>query len=80
MVRSTGLTNEEEDTQFLLEAAQGDLISGKISRAEVAGLIVAALGSAAATGAQPLVPHVSAGLWGQWEFKVCGFEVYVLGL
>ena len=50
IVRSTGLTSEETDTAFLLEAAQGDRISGKISRAEVADVIVAALGTPAATG------------------------------
>ena len=50
VIRSTGLTSEDTDTQFLLEAAQGDRISGKISRAEVADLIVAALGTPSATG------------------------------
>jgi len=50
VVRSTGLTSEEADTPFLLEASQGDRVSGKISRAEVADVIVAALGTPAATG------------------------------
>ena len=62
VLRSTGLTNEEEDALFLLEASQGDLISGKISRAEVAHLIVAALGSSAAAGepATSLIPIADA--------------------
>ena len=50
VVRSTGLTTEEQDTGFLLDASQGDRISGKISRAEVASVIVAALHTPAATG------------------------------
>ena len=52
VVRSTGLTSEETDTPFLLEASQGDRVSGKVSRAEVASVIVAALGTPAATGGQ----------------------------
>lgn len=51
VLRAVGLTNEEEDVGFMLEASQGDQISGKISRAEVADLIAAALSSSAATGA-----------------------------
>ena len=50
VVRSTGLTTEEQDTRFLLEASQGDRISGKISRAEVAAVIVSAINNPAATG------------------------------
>ena len=47
-----GLTSEDEGVPFLLEASQGDCISGKISRAEVASVAVAALGTAASVGAQ----------------------------
>ncbi|EIE22978.1 CIA30-domain-containing protein [Coccomyxa subellipsoidea C-169] len=50
VVRSTGLTSEDEDTDFVLEASQGDRISGKISRKEVARVAVAALGTAASVG------------------------------
>ena len=46
-----GLTSEDADVPFLLEASQGDRISGKIARAEVASLVAAALASPAATGA-----------------------------
>lgn len=49
-----GLTSEDADVPFLLEASQGDRISGKIARAEVASLVAAALASPAAAGAQPL--------------------------
>ena len=49
-----GLTSEDADVPFLLEASQGDRISGKITRAEVASLVAAALASPAAAGAQPL--------------------------
>ena len=48
-----GLTSEDEGVPFLLEASQGDRISGKISRAEVASVAVAALGTAASVGAGP---------------------------
>ena len=47
-----GLTSEDDGVPFLLEASQGDRISGKISRAEVASVAVAALGTAASVGAQ----------------------------
>ncbi|CAL8465559.1 g5095 [Coccomyxa elongata] len=50
VVRSTGLTSEDEDQDFLLEASQGDRISGKISRKEVAAVAVAALGTGASVG------------------------------
>jgi hypothetical protein len=46
-----GLTSEDEGVPFLLEAAQGDRISGKISRAEVASVAVAALATPASVGA-----------------------------
>ena len=58
VVRSTGLTTEEKDTGFLLEASQGDRISGKISRAEVAAVIVAALDTPAATGQILALCHI----------------------
>ena len=48
-----GLTSEDADVPFLLEASQGDRISGKIARAEVASLVAAALASPAAAGAEP---------------------------
>lgn len=50
MLRAVGLTNEEEDVKFMLEGSQGDQVSGKISRAEVADLIAAALSSSATVG------------------------------
>jgi hypothetical protein len=49
--RCAGLTNETEGAPFLLEASQGDSISGKVSREEVASLVVAAFGTPAAAGA-----------------------------
>lgn len=45
-----GLTSEDEDQDFLLEASQGDRISGKISRKEVAAVAVTALGTGASVG------------------------------
>ena len=45
-----GLTSEDEDKDFVLEASQGDRISGKISRKEVASVAVAALSTAASVG------------------------------
>ncbi|KAK9820647.1 hypothetical protein WJX81_005527 [Elliptochloris bilobata] len=50
VIRSTGLTSEDAGVPFLLEASQGDRISGKIARAEVATLLAAALCSPAAAG------------------------------
>ncbi|PRW55975.1 nadh:ubiquinone oxidoreductase complex i intermediate-associated 30 [Chlorella sorokiniana] len=44
VLRPTGLTNESEPGEFLLEASQGDRITGRISREELASLAVAALG------------------------------------
>lgn len=49
-----GLTSEDEDKDFLLEASQGDRISGKISRKEVARVAAAALGTAASVGESSL--------------------------
>lgn len=49
-----GLTSEDEDQEFVLEASQGDRISGKISRKEVAAVAVAALGTAASVGESPI--------------------------
>jgi len=49
-IACAGLTSEDEDVAFLLEASQGDRISGKISRKEVAAVTVAALGTAASVG------------------------------
>ncbi len=51
---AAGLTTEDADTPFLLEASQGDRISGKITRAEVASLVSAALNTPASVGAGPL--------------------------
>jgi len=45
-----GLTNENVEETFLLEASQGDSISGKISREEAASVITAALQTPASTG------------------------------
>ncbi len=50
VVRATGLTNEDAGTSFLLEARQGDTISGKVARGEVAAVVAAALGASAAAG------------------------------
>jgi len=53
---------QDEDTAFLLEAQQGDAISGKVSRGEVAQVVVAAAGSPSAAGAQGFLswkPHCS---------------------
>lgn len=47
---SAGLTTEEEDMPHIIEADQGDSISGKISRAEVAQVISQALEMPAAAG------------------------------
>jgi NAD(P)H-binding len=55
VVRPTGLTTEEEDERFLLEARQGDAISGKISRAEVAQVVARALGTPLAAGVHPYI-------------------------
>ncbi len=45
-----GLTTEDEDKPWVLEAQQGDRISGKISRAQVASVAVAAIGTEASIG------------------------------
>jgi hypothetical protein len=45
-----GLTTENVEESFLLEASQGDSISGKISRDEVASVMTAALQTPASTG------------------------------
>ena len=45
-----GLTSEDEGVPFCLEASQGDRLVGKISRAEVASIAVAALGTPASVG------------------------------
>lgn len=50
VVRSTGMTDKNEGAPFLMEASQGDRISGGISRGEVAAAMVAALGSPLAAG------------------------------
>lgn len=47
-----GLTTEGEDEPWVLEAQQGDRISGKVSRAQVASVAVAALGTEASIGAR----------------------------
>ena len=57
VVRPTGLTTEEEDERFLLEARQGDAISGKISRAEVAQVVTQALSTPLAAGAHRSPPE-----------------------
>lgn len=59
-----GLTSEDEDQDFLLEASQGDRISGKTSRKEVAAIAVAALGTGASVGEWrlPCVPALNARL------------------
>ena len=50
VIRPTGLTQEAEGGPFQLEARQGDLISGMLSRAELAALVAAAAGSPVAAG------------------------------
>ncbi|CAL5221994.1 g4282 [Coccomyxa viridis] len=50
VIRSTGLTSEDEDKPWVLEAQQGDRISGKISRKEVASVAVSALSTEASIG------------------------------
>jgi hypothetical protein len=54
MCACAGLTSEDEDKDFVLEASQGDRISGKISRKEVARVAAAALGTAASVGQSSL--------------------------
>ncbi|GAQ80379.1 hypothetical protein KFL_000530070 [Klebsormidium nitens] len=46
IVRPCGLTEEDQDTPFELEVAQGDAITGKVSRAEAARVVAATLDSA----------------------------------
>lgn len=48
----TGITDKTEGGPFLLEARQGDTISGNVSRQELARLVVAALATPEATGTQ----------------------------
>ncbi|KAL4457749.1 hypothetical protein ABPG75_012614 [Micractinium tetrahymenae] len=48
VLRPTGLTNESEPGEFLVEASQGDRITGRLSREELAGMVAAALGTPAA--------------------------------
>ncbi|KAA6425478.1 MAG: hypothetical protein FRX49_04376 [Trebouxia sp. A1-2] len=50
VLRSTGITDKTEGGPFLLEAYQGDTISGNISRHELARLVVTALSTPEATG------------------------------
>lgn len=50
VVRPTGLTGENGGGPFQVEARQGDLISGMVSRQELAALVAAAAGSPAAVG------------------------------
>ncbi|KAL3135711.1 hypothetical protein ABBQ38_006182 [Trebouxia sp. C0009 RCD-2024] len=50
VIRSTGITDKSEGGPFLLEARQGDTISGNISRQELARLVVSALATPEATG------------------------------
>mmetsp|Transcript_26186 Transcript_26186/g.83691 ORF Transcript_26186/g.83691 Transcript_26186/m.83691 type:complete len:633 (+) Transcript_26186:205-2103(+) len=50
VVRATGLTTEGEGEDVLIEAGQGDLITGTLSRADVARVLAAAVGSAEAAG------------------------------
>lgn len=54
-----GLTTEREDESFVMEAAQGDTISGKISRGEVATVISAALKAPASKGKDVHAPYLS---------------------
>lgn len=50
VLRSTGITDITEGGPFLLEALQGDTISGNISRHELARLVVTALSTPEAAG------------------------------
>ena len=45
-----GLTTEQAEESFLLEASQGDSISGKITREEAASVVAAALNTPASKG------------------------------
>ena len=45
-----GITDKTEGGPFLLEAQQGDTISGNVSRQELARLVVTALSTPEATG------------------------------
>ena len=47
---STGLTTEQAEESFLLEASQGDSISGKITREEAASVVAVALNTTASKG------------------------------
>ena len=48
ILRPTGLTQEEEDVSHLIEAKQGDMISGKITRSELAATVAAAVNAGGA--------------------------------
>lgn len=50
VLRSTGITDKTEGGPFLLEARQGDTISGNVSRHELARLVVTALSTPEAAG------------------------------
>ena len=50
MLCPPGLTTEDVEESFLMEAAQGDSISGKISREEAASVVNAALQTPASNG------------------------------
>lgn len=53
---------------WMLEAQQGDRISGKISRKQVASVAVAALGTDASIGeGQPLLAHCILAIPAFWE-------------
>ena len=78
-----GLTSEDEDTDFVLEASQGDRISGKISRKEVARIAVAALGTAASVGEYSLremkraCMHEIRAEWKGLQAKFLGSDIHV---
>lgn len=50
VVRPTGLTNETEGAPFMLEASQGDRVSGRLTRGELASVVAAAACLPAAVG------------------------------
>jgi hypothetical protein len=72
VVRATGLTSEDADTAFLLEARQGDAISGKVARGEVAQVVAAAAGSPAAAGDPERRQGAGRDQGGPWRARALG--------
>ena len=55
VVLHAGITDKEEGGPFLLEAKQGDTISGNVSRPELARIVATALSTPQAAGGLPSV-------------------------